>query len=78
MSFVEISDTLYENLLTMEKQKLLELMLEALDCMQAYNGQSVTSAILTSTGAEFVEDDDGRTFWHLPKDFWKKNADLVS
>ena len=72
MSLVSISDRLYERLLRMKKEALLETMLEALDTMQAYNGRSITTCIMMALGAESHEDDDGNVRWVLPK---KMNGD---
>ena len=42
----EISDALYEKLLSLDKQALLTVMLAALDSMQGYNGQTSAEAII--------------------------------
>jgi hypothetical protein len=73
----EISDKLFELLSSMEKQKLLELMLSSLEEMQSFNGQSLTSAIMRSIpGAREVEVGDGRVKWVTPGDYWKESADV--
>jgi hypothetical protein len=72
----EISDELFELLSSMDKQKLLELMLSSIEEMQSYNGQSVTSAIMRSIpGAKEVEVGDGRVKWVTSGDFWKESKD---
>jgi hypothetical protein len=72
----DIPDKLYDLLLGMEKQKMLDLMLTALENMQAYNGRSLTDAIVMSIpDAREVEKEDGRMVWVTPGDFWKESAE---
>jgi predicted CopG family antitoxin len=66
---VEISDDLYGKLLDMKKENLLDLMLNALDEMQSFNGQTVTSAIMRATGAEETYDENGNARWKLKGGF---------
>ena len=51
-----ISDRLYEMLLLLPRRNLLNLMLMALDEMQAYNGKSRGAAIMEALCAEYVPD----------------------
>jgi hypothetical protein len=62
---IDISDKLYEYLVEMEKDELLEVMFAALDNMQSYNGQSQTSAIMRGMRAEELTRDDGTVYWKL-------------
>jgi len=62
---IEISDRLYESLLDMDKQNMLDVLLGAIEEMQSYNGQSVTSAIMRASGAEETYDKDGNVRWKL-------------
>ena len=64
---VEISDTLYDYLMKMDKQDLLNTMLNAVDIMQAWNGKSVTASIMIALGADEIEDDNGNLRWVLKK-----------
>jgi len=47
-----ISDKLYDYLLHLPRRNLVNLMLHALDEMQAYNGRSFTFCIMEGMGAE--------------------------
>lgn len=58
-----MNEKLYNMLLSLPKQSLLNVMLAALDEMEGYNGQSKTSAIMRVVGAEKSE--DGRS-WRPP------------
>lgn len=58
-----MNEKLYDMLLSLPKQSLLNVMLAAIDEMEGYNGQSKTSAIMRAVGAEEAE--DGRS-WKLP------------
>lgn len=58
-----MNDKLYNMLLSLPKQLLLNVMLAALDEMRRYNGQSNTSAIMRAIDAKKSE--DGR-YWQLP------------
>jgi len=58
-----MNEQLYDRLLELPKQALLNVMLEALDEMQSYNGQSKTSAIMKAIGG--VQSEDGRS-WKVP------------
>jgi hypothetical protein len=66
MSFVQTSDTLDKFLLSFNKSIIYNIMLEALDIMQAYNGRSITYCICEAIGAETAEHDDGTYSWKLP------------
>jgi len=55
-----VSNKLYEYLLELDKAVVLEIMGEALDMMQSYNGRSQTFCIISSIpGATVTETDDG-------------------
>lgn len=58
-----MNEELYDMLISLPKQSMLNVMLAALDEMEGYNGQSKTSAIMRAVGAE--ESEDGRS-WRPP------------
>jgi len=58
-----MNEKLYDILLSLPKQALLNVMIEALEEMQSYNGQSTTSAVMRAIGGE--ESEDGRR-WKVP------------
>ena len=60
----EISDQLYEYLLSFAKPIQLDIMLEAIDTMQAFNGRSITHCIMIAINAEEIGN-EGRQ-WKLP------------
>lgn len=60
---------MYAKLESLPKAVLIELMVEAISEMQAYNGRSITAVIAEAMGAKF--DEDGRV-WRLPS-----NAKIV-
>jgi hypothetical protein len=49
-----ISDALYERLLKLRKEALLNVMLSALDEMQAYNGRTMTECVMLATNSKEV------------------------
>jgi len=56
----DISDWLYEHLMTMEQHDMLEVMCDALDNMQAWNGRTATYCIATACpDIEVIETDEG-------------------
>lgn len=65
---VDIDDRLYEYLTqNFTKAALVEIMCDALDLMQQYNGRSMTYCIVSSIpGASVRENDDGTYSYGLP------------
>lgn len=61
-----MDDKLYEILLKLPKENLINLMYNALDEMQSYNGRSINHCICTAMGCE-QQEKDGRTYWKVPK-----------
>ncbi len=64
---LDISDNLYEHLMTLEKDVLIDIMAEALDFMQGYNGRTKTYCIMEAMGAEIIENDDGSITYKFGK-----------
>lgn len=60
----DISDHLYNTLLRLPKQELLETLLDALEHMQSYNGRSLTACIMESAGAT---ESEGGCRWEFPE-----------
>lgn len=58
-SLIEIPDTLYDRLMKKKKDELIDVMLEALDEMQAYNGRTPTYCICVALGAVPEETENG-------------------
>jgi hypothetical protein len=59
----DISDKLYTWLQSLSKEKVIEVLLGALDEMQSYNGNSKTTCIMRAAGATEVEDKNGKLRW---------------
>lgn len=59
-----ISEKLYDRLMSQKKATILNVMLEALEEMQSYNGQSVTSAVMKAVDAK--PSDRAVAGWTLP------------
>ncbi|MCK5018345.1 MAG: hypothetical protein KAS32_14905 [Candidatus Peribacteraceae bacterium] len=59
MSIQQIPEKLEQRLLKETKADMLEIMIEAIDSMQAYNGRSITWCIIDALGGSPREDDDG-------------------
>lgn len=57
-----MSETLHELLMKLPKETLIGVMMNSLDIMQSWNGQSRTNAIMCAIGAD--ETDDGK--WKVP------------
>ncbi len=69
-----MDDKIYDLLLKLPKKNLINLMWDALDEMQAYNGRSRQYCILSVIGAEEVN--DGK--WRIPKiTAIKRNTDSM-
>lgn len=62
---INMHDQLYELLLKLPKENIINLMYSALDEMQMYNGRTITQCICTSLGCE-EEEKDGKSYWKLP------------
>ena len=62
MTTEDIPENLYNYLLTLPKQELLNIMLEALDEMKGFNGNSYIHCICTAAG--FEETKQG--VWRIP------------
>jgi hypothetical protein len=58
----DISMPLQDRLMSLPKDVLLEVMLQAIDEMQAYNGRSHNECILLAIEAENIDD----TKWRIP------------
>lgn len=52
----QISEPLMPRLLELPQQVMLDVMLEALDLMQAYNGRSITYCICDAMGGTLRDD----------------------
>lgn len=61
----EISDPLFDYIEKLPKRAAINLLLSALDEMQSYNGQSLTSAICRALDAREIETDSGSR-WQMP------------
>jgi len=65
---LDLPDNLYDYLLKLPKEEIIQIMADAIDLMQAYNGRTMTYCIMSSIeGAEVIEDDDGNVSYRLPK-----------
>ena len=62
-----MNEKLYQFLLKLPKETLLQKMIEALDIMQGYNGQSVTQAVASACNLEMKENSEGRTVFRIKK-----------
>ena len=62
----DISNKLEEHIDCLTKHGIKNLLIVALDEMQSYNGQSITSAICRAMGAEESTDNNGLPRWILP------------
>lgn len=60
MTLLQIPEKLEERLLKETKQDMLDILVDAIDTMQAYNGQTITECIVKSLGGSAREDDDGK------------------
>ena len=64
----DMPDWLYEYLMKLPKEQVIEIMADALDLMQAYNGRTIAYCIVTSIeGATCTETNTGRYTYTLPK-----------
>lgn len=61
-----MDDKLYELLLKLPKENLINLMCMALDEMKCYNGRTVTYCICNALGCEEMEE-NGRMCWKIPE-----------
>lgn len=61
-----ISDGLYERLLELPKENLLNLMLDAVSEMQASNTRNPTRCIVAAAGGEEKVDPEGKSTYTLP------------
>lgn len=57
----DISDTLYRRLMLLPRANLIELMMEALDYMEAYNGRTRQQCLMLALEAKEIEGG-----WKLP------------
>lgn len=57
-----MEDKLFDALLKLPKENIINLMMIALDGMQQYNGKSRTTCVLLAMGA--TQTDDGK--WKIP------------
>lgn len=62
----DLPPKLEEILLKLRRQTLLNVMLAAMDEMEHYNGQPMTSAICRALDLEERENDSGGFSWTLP------------
>lgn len=67
MSLWEMSDNLYLYLERLPKEIITEALLNALDDMKLYNGQSFDQVITRSLGGEIKEREDGSFKYTLPE-----------
>lgn len=51
-----MTEKLYNRLMELPKENLINLMEHSLDSMQAYNGKTIMCAIMDGLGAELIED----------------------
>lgn len=61
-----MNEKLYDFLMELPKRNLINLMWEALDHMQAYNGRSRTACICMAMDCEEIEKDNGRVTFKPP------------
>lgn len=64
---LEITPKLTARLMQEHKGDLIDIMAEAIDLMQAYNGRSVTYCIVMALGGSAEEREDGSTRYKYPK-----------
>ncbi len=62
-----MNEKLYELLMKMPKKNLINIMWDALDVMQAYNGRTKMFCIMESIGAVAHEDEYGCITYSIPK-----------
>ena len=58
-----VSEKLYSYLLALDKERLIEVMIEALDEMQSWNGRTISHCIHTAIGSKEIEENK----WQFPK-----------
>ena len=60
---LELPEWLHEYLMQLSTEQVIEIMADAIDQMQAYNGRSITFCIISSIeGGECIETDTGYTY----------------
>lgn len=62
-----LPEWLYGYLMKLDKETLLDIMEEALDAMQAYNGRSPTYCIVSAIPNAKIEETDRGYRYQLPK-----------
>lgn len=58
-----MNDKLYEIIMKLPKQNIINLMLNSLDLMQGYNGRKISECILESIGAKYCGE---KEVWEIP------------
>lgn len=61
-----MSDALYEILMKLPKKNIINLMFEALDDMQSWNGRTRMFCVLNNIGATGTETETGSYKWEMP------------
>ena len=61
-----MNDFIYERLLKLPRNNLINLMWESLDFMQQYNGRSKLECIMLSLGSEELYNEKDQKIWNIP------------
>jgi len=63
-----MDNRLYDIIQKLPRQNITNLMLSALDEMQAYNGRSIQECVLIAAGSKgHTDEKTGKVSWKLPK-----------
>lgn len=74
MTFLQIPEQLEARLLQETKQDMLDIMVEAVDIMQGYNGRSITHCIVEALGGSPRDDDNGNVVGYSYPSYKRKKS----